>query len=79
MRKVDKQIQERKKKWLEYLQMTPSGRYPRQLTFYQSTGRRDPGAPRRRWFRYPTTDLTNSLILGDDYDDKDGGGDGDSK
>jgi hypothetical protein len=48
MRKLDTQIHERKKNWLEHQQRMPSERASKQFIYYQPTGRRDPGKPRRR-------------------------------
>jgi hypothetical protein len=49
MRKLDKQIRERKKNWLQHLQKMPSEIAPCQLLYYQPIGRRDPRRLRRRW------------------------------
>lgn len=46
MKKLDKQIRilyDRKKNWRYHLQVVPSETAPKQLLYYQQTGRRDPG------------------------------------
>jgi hypothetical protein len=51
MRKLDKQIHERKKNWLEHLQRKPSEGAPKKLLHYQPIGRRDPNTKKKmvRW------------------------------
>jgi hypothetical protein len=48
MKKLDKQIRERKTNWLELLQRMPSERAPKVRLYCQPIGRRDPGRPGKR-------------------------------
>jgi hypothetical protein len=44
--KFDIQVHKREKDWLEHLQRMPSERAPKQRSYYQPIGGRDPGRPR---------------------------------
>jgi hypothetical protein len=69
MRKLDKQIQVRKKHWLAHLRRMPPERAPKQHLHYETTGSCDPGRPRRRWLGVGGWNGLMSSTLGDDDDD----------
>jgi hypothetical protein len=65
MRKLDKQMYERKTNWLQFRQRMPSERAPKQLLCYQPVGKP------RRWLHVCGRNGLESSILSDDNDDDD--------
>jgi hypothetical protein len=49
MRKLKKQMHGRKKNWLEDLEWKLSERALNQVSYFQRTGKRDPGRLKGRW------------------------------
>jgi hypothetical protein len=67
MRKLDKQVHERNKNWLEHLQRMPSERSSKQLSYYRLIGRCDPGKRRKmvRWLDVGGRNMLTSSTIAD--------------